>query len=172
MKKAILVMGLIGCCAAAEPRHRNIHEGLVGFSGQVQGKVVEGRKKNAFMFSVTRVLRTWKNNEAGAPKRLEGMTVPVAPNWRKGEDGRWRPVELHMRFIRSVRTGESLTLELKHAEHEFFAILELSAEQRKRAGGGEERHEQEREQDKDSEIRALRKELERLRAENRELRKR
>lgn len=182
--KHLLLLGLLSgsLCMAAD--HRNIDQRLVGFSGQVQGKVVEGQKKNALMFKVSRVVRTWKNNEARDPKLLVGMTVPVAPSWRKGENGRWQPAEQHLRFIKSVRIGESLTLELKHAEHEFFAILELSAEQRTRAGAGEqhrepkERGESEHvdreggEQSKDAEIRSLRRELEHLRAENHELRKR
>ncbi|MFT5129417.1 MAG: hypothetical protein ACI8W8_003039 [Rhodothermales bacterium] len=182
--KHLLLIGLLSGSLCIAANHRNSDPRLVGFNGQVQGKVVEGQKKNAFMFKVSQIVRIWKNNEARDPKLLVGMTVPVAPSWRKGENGRWQPVEHHLRFIKSVRIGESLTLELKHAEHEFFAILELSAEQRARGGAGEEPAERKEhrereepahaddEQSKDAEIRALRHELERLRAENHELRKR
>ena len=170
MKRAFLLTCLFaGAIACAD--HRNIDQGLVGFSGQVQG-VVEGKHERGIVFRVSKVVRTWKNNEARMPKLLEGKSVPVGPSWHKVE-GRWRPSEPHVRFLRSLRAGERLTLELKHAEHEHFAILELDAEQRKRAGVGREREEQvEGDRGKDAQIRRLQEEIERLKAENRELRNR
>lgn len=159
---------LLGGVLLAAEREVPGPDGLVGFSGQVQGTVLEGGKPNTFMFKVSKVIRVWKNNEASNPKRLEGMTVPVGPRWEK-QDGRWRPVERHVRFIKTLKAGENLTLELKHAEREVFAILELSEEQRKRAGDGQVEREG---RGQDAEIRELRQRIEQLEAENRELRKR
>lgn len=151
-------------------------EGLVGFSGQVRGVVVKKRDNNVVEFKVGRIIRTWENNKADQPEALKGRTVPVGPTWvQESEGGKWHPVESHIRFLRSLEPGEELTLELRHAEREHFAILELSQEQRERAArGGKEQREgaADREQgDRDAEIAELRREIERLKAENRELRK-
>lgn len=148
-------------------------EGLVGFSGQVRGVVVKKRDKNTIDFKVGRILKTWKNNKAKQPEALKGRTVPVGPAWvREGEGGKWHPVEKHVRFLRTLKPGEELTLELRHAEREHFAILELSGEQRERAARGDKEHPEGKEKDgRKAEIEELRRELERLKAENRELRK-
>lgn len=144
-------------------------EGLVGFSGQVRGVVVKKREKNDIEFKVARIIRTWENNKAEEPERLKGRTVPVGPRWVKNESGKWHPVERHVNFLKSLEPGEELTLELSHAEREYFAILELSGEQRERAAkSGEEKRE--RKDERDAEIAELRREIERLKAENRELR--
>ena len=152
-------------------------EGLVGFSGQVRGVVVKKRDKNVVEFKVGRIIRTWKNNKAERPEALKGRTVPVGPAWvQKQAGGKWHPVENHIRFLRTLEAGEELTLEIRHAEREHFAILELSKEQRERAerGGKERKERKERKEvkdDRDAEIAELRREIERLKAENRELRK-
>jgi len=146
-------------------------EGLVGFSGQVRGVVVKKRDKNVIEFKVGRILQTWKNNKAERPEALKGLTVPVGPAWvQQGDGGKWHAVESHIHFLRTLKPGEELTLELRHAEREHFAILELSKEQRERAArGGKDRREGAG--DRDAEIAELRREIERLKAENRELRK-
>lgn len=145
-------------------------EGLVGFSGQVRGVVVKKRERNDIDFKVVRIIQTWKDNKAEQPERLKGRTVPVGPRWVRNEKGKWNPVERHVRFLKSLKAGEEITLEINYAEREHFAILELSGEQRERAehGGGEKRKEEDK---RDAEIAELRREIERLKAENRELRK-
>jgi hypothetical protein len=152
-------------------------EGLAGFSGQVRGVVVEKGEKGVITFKVGRVLKTWKNNKAERPEALKGRTVPVGPRWvQEGEGGKWQPVERHVRFLRTLEPGAELTLEICHAEREHFAILELSEEQRQRADrSGQDRRERagDREQPQlEAEIVELRREIERLKAENRELRER
>ena len=169
----ILASGVGRISAADQPPGP---EGLVGFSGQVRGVVVKKRDKNVIEFKVGRILQTWENNKADRPEALKGRTVPVGPAWvQKGEGGKWNPVENHIHFLRSLKPGEELTLELRHAEREHFAILELSKEQRERAArSGKGRREQagDREQlDREAEITELRREIERLKAENQELRK-
>ena len=141
-------------------------EGLRGFSGQVRGVVVEKGEKNTFTFKVGRVLRVWENNKAEEPESLVGRTVPVGPRWVKGDDGKWHPVELHVAFIRRLEAGQEITLEIRHAERDHFAILELSNEQRTWARGGSAT-----ESEKDALIRELKEEIRRLKAENAELRR-
>lgn len=151
-------------------------EGLVGFSGQVRGVVVKKRDNNVIEFKVGRVIRTWENNQAERPEALKERTIPVGPQWvQEGEGGKWHPVENHIRFLKTLEAGEELTLEIRHAEREHFALLELTQEQRERAARGGEAH-REKESDRahrnqEAEIAELRREIERLRAENEELRK-
>ena len=137
----------------------------------MRGVVVKKRDENVIEFKVGRILQIWENNGAERPEALKGRTVPVGPSWmRQGEGGKWHPVESHIRFLRTLEPGEELTLELRHAEREHFAILELSEEQRGRAARGiKDRHEGA--DGRDAEIAELRREIERLKAENRELRK-
>ena len=149
--------------------------GLVGFSGQVRGVVVEKRDKGGIAFKVGRVLKTWKDNKAERPESLKGRTVPVGPAWvKEGEGGKWHPVERHIHFLKTLEPGDELTLEIRHAEREHFAILELSKEQRERADrSGKDRREQvgdPKQHGREAEIAELRREIERLKAENRELR--
>ena len=152
-------------------------EPLRGFSGQVRGVVLKKGEKNVFFFKVGRVLRVWKNNEAASPESLVGRTVPVGPRWIKGDNGKWHPVELHVAFIRKLEAGQEVTLEIRNVERNHFAILELSAEQRKwaRSGDGIERNEKgERAGDKgktEALIRQLKEEIRRLKAENAQLRR-
>jgi len=101
----------------------------------------------------------------------------VGPRWVKGERGKWNPVELHVAFIRGLKAGQEITLEIQHAERDHFAILELSAEQRKSAGGAG-RHEprerakrSDRPRNQEARIKELEAEVRRLKAENAELRR-
>ena len=145
-------------------------DGLKGFSGQVRGVVTAKGDANIFQFKVGRLLRTWKNNKAENPQLIVGRTVPVGPRWTKGENGKWRPSEIHVAFIRKLAVGQELTLEIRHAERDHFAILELSKEQRAIA-----KHSAETgaspERVRNEQIRQLEKEVQRLKAENAELRR-
>lgn len=144
-------------------------EGLLGFSGQVRGVVVKKREKNVIEFKVGRLIRTWESNKASQPELLVGRTVPVSPRWVQDDDGKWTPSEVHVKFLRTLKPGEELTLELKHAEREHFAILELSGEQRERAAQAN-RGERKEKEGHNAEIAELRREIERLREENQKLR--
>jgi hypothetical protein len=135
-------------------------EGVRGFSGQVRGVVAEKSGDNAFAFRVARVLQVWKNNKATVPELLGGLTVLVRPRWAQVDGGAWRPVASHVAFIAGLRAGQEMTLEIVNDEGERFAILELSGEQRERAGGGDgEKRERavEREREGEGERREIRK---------------
>jgi len=129
---AFLIVGALLEAAGAEEASP---AGLVGFSGQTRGIVVEKGEESTFSFKVLRVLRVWKNNKAETPQALVGRTVPVGPRWVKGKDSTGHRAELQVALIKTLKAGEEITLELKHAERSHFAILELSAEQRQRASG-------------------------------------
>lgn len=139
----------LGAVAAAPASaSKAIPEGLMGFSGQVRGVVVAKEEEEAFSFKVGRLIRTWRDNKASEPRAIVGRTVRVVPRWIKGEGGGWRPYGLSVAFIRLVKVGDEMTLELRHVEGpRNFQILELSGPQREMARGAERRDEPRREGD-------------------------
>ncbi len=139
---------LVGVVSPGADREESLSGGVRGFSGQVRGVVVEKGTKNTFMFKVGRVLRVWDGNKAQNPGALAGRTVWVGPRWVEGDGRIWHPVERHVAFIRRVRTGQEMTLEIANAEGSHFSILELTAEQRRSLrgeGDGREREGERRE---------------------------
>ncbi len=114
-------------------------ESVRGFSGMVRGVVVAKGEKDTFTFKVGRVLKVWKGNKAKKPAALVGRTIKVGPGWRKSKRGKWHRVEIHVLFIRKLKAGQELSLEVRNVERDYFAILELGAEQRAWAlkGAGE-----------------------------------
>lgn len=154
----------------AEPR-QELPKGLKGFSGQVRGVIVEKGERNTFTFKVGRVLRVWKNNKAETPHALINRTIPVGPRWQKNESGKWHPVELHVAFIRKLKAGQEITLEIHNVEASHFNILELSHEQRQLARGEGSEREGAAARKTEAQIEELRAEVKRLRAEIAELRR-
>ena len=153
---------------------------LKGFSGQVRGVVMKKGEKNTFTFKVARVLKVWKNNKAENAKSLAGHTVKVGPRWLKNDKGSWHPAELHVAFIKKLKAGQEITLEIVNLEASHFNILELSGDQREIAGNRDkkspesnkkEKEKEESESAKDAEIRELRKQVEALKEEIRSLRR-
>lgn len=157
-------------------------EGVRGFSGNVRGLVVAKGERNTFSFKVARVLQVWDGNKATEPGALVGRTVTVGPRWVKGDNGKWHPLERHVAFIRGLTADQEMNLEIRNAERDHFAILELSAEQRE-SGDGEPSLERERDEGEpagergrdagasEARVRELEKEVAGLREEMAELRK-
>ncbi|BCX48079.1 hypothetical protein HAHE_19870 [Haloferula helveola] len=96
-------------------------KGLIGFVGQVRGVVVKNRDDQGVEFKVIRVIATREDNKAQQPKLLEGRTVSIGPNL--SEEGKWNPVERQIKYLRTLKPGEELTLDLGHAEREHFVLL-------------------------------------------------
>ncbi|MHC5039971.1 MAG: hypothetical protein ACYTHM_21915 [Planctomycetota bacterium] len=111
-------------------RGSDFPKGLRGFSGQVRGVVLGKGEDGHFAFKVGRVLKIWKNNKASNPDGILGRTLRVEPRWQKDDRGRSRKSEWHVAFIRKLRKGQEMTLEIQHAERGVFHILELSEDQR------------------------------------------
>ena len=160
-----------GIAEARTEADESLPEGLRGFSGQVRGVVVRKGEKNTFDFNVARVLRILKDNRAEAPESIAGRTVPVGPRWTKGEDGKWHPVERHAAFIRGLKPGQEITLEIRNVEHSHFSILELSEDQRKLAGQKHAERKTATDRKPEGEIQELRREIQRLKKEVAELRR-
>jgi len=131
----VLMVGGLAFGEGRRPARVTLPEGLRGFSGQVRG-VVTARGDGHFLFKVGRVLKVWEGNKARTPQALVGRTVKVGPRWEKTKRGKWRKVKLHVMFIKRLKAGAEMTLEIRHAEGDVFQILELSDEQRRSAHGG------------------------------------
>ncbi|QNN24751.1 hypothetical protein HED60_21560 [Planctomycetales bacterium ZRK34] len=114
-------------------------DGAKGFAGQLRGTVVEKvAKGKGFRLKVAAIGKTFPKNNATNPQVLVGESVLINAQWRKGENGKWHPVENHIRFIRSLKPGQEITIEVINDEGGRLHILELTHEQRN-AGEGERR---------------------------------
>ncbi|MBI4613173.1 MAG: hypothetical protein HY720_06140 [Planctomycetes bacterium] len=99
-----------------------------GFSGLVRGVVREKSERNVFFLHVEAVEKVWRNNKAHEPESLAGRTIRVLPQVRKGDDGRWRQIEAHVRFVRRLEVGDAIRVEVVNDEGDGFHILELPRE--------------------------------------------
>ncbi len=165
MRKAVtLAVCLVLCLSvSALADYDKLPKGMKGFSGMVRGKVVS-KEKNGIVIKVEKILKLWKGNKAENPESAVGKKLLVMPRWVKGDDGKWHPYELHVRFIKYIKVGQTIDIEIVNEEADALHILELSGEQREFAKrGGEKEKEKEREKEKDGPREAGEKEREKER---------
>lgn len=93
-----------------------------GFAGMLRGKVV-AKQDGQFVLAVGEVTRIWKSNEADNPKSLAGKKIVVQGRAGEGPTAR---------FVKSVKVGEKLHVDVAHREGNALTILELTEEQRER----------------------------------------
>ncbi len=97
------------------------------FAGMIRAKVV-AQHDEGLIVAVEKVERTWKANKAENPEALVGKTVLI--NGPKTDN---RYAEKIDEFIKSLRAGETVTLDVAHkGEGEALTILELTEDQRAR----------------------------------------
>jgi len=108
-----------------------IPDGLHGFRGMLEGEVA-GRQEHGFTLHVTRIHRVWEQSKATSPESAVGKTLLINVSWRQGDDGRWHPVENQEKFVRTLREGEEIRIDVGNLEAERLHILELTQEQRER----------------------------------------
>ncbi|MBN2474565.1 MAG: Dabb family protein [Pirellulales bacterium] len=95
------------------------------FAGMVQGKVVSEYDEGDFTLAVTGVPREWRHSKAESAESLIGKTVLVVGRQENGESV--------AKFIRSLKIGEVVTLDVAHrGKGEALTILELTKQQRQR----------------------------------------
>jgi len=128
MAVVVVVMFLAVAYAQEKKRERpKLPEGVQGFSGTVQGKVVS-MKEGRFIFQVDKVLEVWKSSKAEKPENLAGAKILVGARSKEGKQAK---------FIKTLKVDESLSLEVLNEKGQAFVILELTEEQRKRADEAE-----------------------------------
>jgi len=128
MVVVVAVLFLAVAYAQEKKRERpKLPEGVQGFSGTVEGKVVS-MKEGRFVFQVEKVLKVWKNSKAEKPENLAGIKIMVGARSPEGKQAK---------FIKTLKVDESLSLEVLNEKGQAFVILELTKEQRKRADEAE-----------------------------------
>ncbi len=124
----VLAVMFLAVTDAQEKKERpKLPEGVQGFSGTVQGKVVT-MKEGRFVFQVEKVLKVWKNSKAEKPENLAGAKIMVGARGPEGKQAK---------FIKTLKADEALSLEVLNEKGQAFVILELTEEQRKRADEAE-----------------------------------
>jgi hypothetical protein len=93
-----------------------------GFAGMIQGKIAQ-KFDGACTLTVEKVVKEWEHSKAKDSKSLLGKTVAV--DARKGEKN-------VARFVKLLKVGEQVTLDVGHKGGEVLTILELSEDQRER----------------------------------------
>jgi hypothetical protein len=93
------------------------------FAGMIRGKVVS-KRNGGVVVVVEEVVKVWKPNRAENPKSLVGKKVVVdAPKGREASIAR---------FVKSLKVGEAVVLDVAHKKGESLTILELTEEQREK----------------------------------------
>lgn len=97
------------------------------FAGMVRARVVAQHDEGVIV-AVEEIEKTWKGNKAENPEALVGERVLV-----NGPKKNNRYAERIDQFIKSLRAGETVTLDVAHkGEGEALTILELTEDQRAR----------------------------------------
>ena len=109
----------------AVTRKPRLPDPAASFAGMISGKVVTTYDSGEFVLGVAKVVKQWRNSKAADANSLVGKTVLVAP--RKDGD------ESIAKFIRSLKLGEVITIDVAHrGKGEALTIIELTEPQRKR----------------------------------------
>jgi len=117
---------------ADRPERIPLPDGAAGFAGMIKGKV--DRVRGRLVVAVEAVPQTWDASKARDPKSLIGKTVAIEPARQDG-DG---PSAVN-RFLRGLRPGDDVTLDVAHKGGEVLTVMELTEEQRAAAGKAREK---------------------------------
>jgi len=97
------------------------------FAGMIKAKVV-AKQKGGIVVQVEGIEQSWEHSKAQDAKALVGKKVLVLPH--KGDGGEAKNAA---RFLKVVKVGESVSLDVAHKDGEALTLLELTEEQRARA---------------------------------------
>jgi uncharacterized protein (DUF302 family) len=128
--------GLSGCCGTSvcsafeqsdEAKTGRLPDSACCFAGMLRAKVVATNDEGVSV-TVEKIEKTWKANKADNPEALVGKTVLVI-----GPKQNNRYAEKIAQFIKGLRVGERITLDVAHkGEGAALTILELTEDQRAR----------------------------------------
>ena len=97
-------------------------DAAAGFAGMIQGEVLR-KFDGGFTLKVEKIARQWEHNKAKDAQSLVGKTVMIDVN-RRGEN--------IARFLKTLKVGEQVTLDVAHKYGETLTLLELTEDQRER----------------------------------------
>lgn len=110
-----------------QPRKFFLPDQAASFAGMIQGEVTK-KGDGEFVLKVEKIAEVWEHSKARDPKALVGKQVVVESPVEQG-----KVVESAARFIRSLKVGEKVTVDVAHRKGETLTLLELTEDQRKRA---------------------------------------
>ena len=99
-----------------------------GFSGQVIARV-EAQLESGTKIKVLKVNTVWKSNRAKQPEQLAEKSILIREQQTSSRN------ELQRAYLKGLRVGQNLQIEIKKGENDFWEVLELNAEQRRIAQG-------------------------------------
>ena len=99
-----------------------------GFSGQVIARV-EAKLESGTKIKVLKVNRVWKSNRANQPEQLAEKSILIREQQTSSRN------ELQRAYLKGLRVGQNLQIEIKKGKNDFWEVLELNAEQRRIAQG-------------------------------------
>jgi hypothetical protein len=162
--------GAVGQSAGAEEQGgANLPDGMEGFLGLLQGKLVE-KGEHGFAVQVEKVVKTWEKNKAPNPESCVGRRIRFRVN----------PEQKHIiEQMALLETGDRVVAGGAHREGNALQAVEVlvraaeyPALQSKWEAAARERKEREMSKpDTDDRIRQLERQVEELRKENEALRK-
>jgi hypothetical protein len=91
----------------------------------IAGKVT-GTDENKVTVEVTKIDKVWKHSKAKNPESLVGQKVVVVPS----TEG--RHVESVARFLKNLKVGEEVVLDVANKKGNTLTLLELTKEQQER----------------------------------------
>lgn len=106
---------------AREGRRLPLPDAAAEFAGLVRGTVVRVRDRG-LVLHVDQVVRQWEHSKAQNADALVGKRIAVDAAPRDGV----------IAFLRSLKAGDQVTLDVAHREGEQLTVLELTEEQRQR----------------------------------------
>lgn len=95
------------------------------FAGMIRGEVLE-KRDDGLVFQVQQVVEEWEHSAAGDAKSLAGKKVLVDA----------ADAEAVRAFLKLVKAGETVSIDVAHKRGEALTLLELTEEQRERVARG------------------------------------
>jgi hypothetical protein len=107
---------------AVKAKKLPLPDAAAGFAGMIQGKVAQ-TFDGGLVLKVTKVVKEWEHNKAKDSQSLVEKAVFVKAGGREGNVAR---------FVKMLKVGEDVTLDVAHKGGEVLTVLELTEDQRER----------------------------------------
>jgi len=127
-----VIAGLLATAGTAAEKEKKKKSRVVlpaaarGFAGMIEGKVVAA-KGTKIVLAVEKIANVWQHSKAENPESLVGQKVVVVCRMEEG-----KPAGNLVRFIATLKAGETTKLDVRNDKGNRLVLLELTAEQRER----------------------------------------
>jgi hypothetical protein len=107
---------------AVKAKKLPLPDAAAGFAGMIRGKVAQ-KFDGGVVLKVTKVVKEWEHNKAKDSQSLVGKAVLIKAGGREGNVAR---------FVKMLKVGEEVTIDVAHKGGEALVLLELTEDQRER----------------------------------------